>query len=115
MARDDFHVIVYQMLSYLYQALKKGETVNKEMIDYDSPLYAKINKKYWAYIIYNMHELGLIKGIDFVNVDGLDVPLAVNLEKCAITPHGIEYLTDNSFMEKAKRFLKDIKEIVPFT
>lgn len=54
MARDDFHVIVYQLLSYLYQRLKKGETVDKEMIDYDSPLYAKINKKYWAYIIYNI-------------------------------------------------------------
>lgn len=47
-------------------------------------------------------------------MDGLSVPFAANLDKCYITPLGIEYLCDNSFMEKAKRFLKDIKEITPF-
>ncbi|WP_390904730.1 YjcQ family protein [Peptoniphilus equinus] len=31
-----------------------------------------------------------------------------------ITPLGIDYLTDNSFLNKAKDFLKDIKAIVPF-
>ena len=32
MARDDYHVIVYQILSYLYQRLKKGEQVDAKMI-----------------------------------------------------------------------------------
>ncbi len=30
-----------------------------------------------------------------------------------ITPAGIEFLNDNSTIEKAKQFLKDIKAIVP--
>lgn len=114
MAKDDYFVIVYQILSYLYQRLKKGEPVDPAMLGHDSPLF-KINKRYWAYIIYHMAEMGFVEGVDFVNLDGLDVPFAVGLNKCRITPAGIEYLCDNSLMEKAKNFLKDIKEIVPFT
>lgn len=114
MAKDDYHVIVYQILAYLYQRLKKGEIVQAYMLGHNSHLFENINKKYWAYIIYNMADMGLIDGIDFVNLDGLDVPFAINLDKCYITPKGIEYLCDNSFMEKAKKFLKDVKEITPF-
>ena len=114
MAKDDYYVIVYQILSYLYQRLKKGERVTEAMLQYNSPLF-NINKSYWAYIIYNMQKEGLIDGISFIPLDGLDVPYAVNIEKCYITPSGIAYLCDNSFMEKAKHFLKDIKEIIPFT
>lgn len=114
MAKDDFHVIVYQILAYLYQRLKKGEAVQADMLEYDSPLFAKISKRYWAYIVYNMVDMGLIAGIDFAQLDGLDVPLATNLRNCYITPYGIEYLCDNSFIAKAKKFLKDINEIVPF-
>lgn len=113
MAKDDYHVIVYQILSYLYQCLKKGRPVDKQKLDYGSELL-RINKSYWAYILYNMHCMGLIEGIAFVNLDGLEIPYATMLENARITPLGIEYLCDNSFMEKAKQFLKDIKEITPF-
>lgn len=37
-----------------------------------------------------------------------------DLENIRITPLGIEYLTDNDFLKKARDFLKDIKAIVPF-
>lgn len=114
MAKDDYHVIVYQILSYLYQRIKKGEKPQPDMLSYDGPLF-KINKAYWAYIIYHMSEIGMIEGVAFVDFDGIDIPYPVNLEDCRITPVGIEYLCDNTFMEKAKRFLKDIKEIIPFT
>lgn len=114
MAKDDYHVIVYQILAYLYQRLKKGETADESMLKHDGHLF-KIDKSYWAYIIFNMYETGLITGVSFVYIDGLNVPLAAELNECCITPAGIEYLCDNTFMEKAKRFLKDVKEIVPFT
>lgn len=35
------------------------------------------------------------------------------LEYMSITPLGIEYLTDNSLMERVKRFMKDIKATTP--
>lgn len=114
MAKNDYYVIVYQILAYLYQRLKKGEQVKASMLEHDSPLFESINKKYWAYIMYQMYKMQLIEGIDFVELDGLQIPYAINLENCMITPLGIEYLCDNSLIEKAKRFLKDINEIIPF-
>lgn len=114
MAKDDYHVIVYQILSYLYQRLKKGEAVDGNMLLHDSPLF-QINKKYWAYIIYHLHESGFVEGAVFVDLDGLDVPMAAKLQNMRITPAGIEYLCNNTTIEKVKSFLKDIKEIIPFT
>ena len=114
MAKDDYHVIVYQILAYLYQRLKKGEQVDGKMLQHDSPLF-KINRQYWAYIIYHMSVSNLIEGVSFVELDGVNTPYPCDVSECRITPAGIEYLCDNSFMEKAKAFLKDIKEIVPFT
>lgn len=37
-----------------------------------------------------------------------------NLEDIQITPKGIDYLCNHSLMEKAKKFLKDVKEITSF-
>lgn len=44
---------------------------------------------------------------------GGDISL-IDIKDIMITPKGIEYLTDNSFLNKAKEFLKDIRAIVPF-
>lgn len=116
MAKDDYHVIVYQILAYLYQRLKKGEPVQPQMLMKDSPLFkTDISAAYWAYVMYMLHHTGLITGVTFVEMDGLNIPYAANPEEFMITPAGIEYLCDNSFMEKAKQFLKDAKEIIPFT
>lgn len=114
MSRNDYHVIVYQILSYLYVRLKKGEEVEPEMLEYDSVLIKAGNQMYWNYIIWNMYNSGMIEGITFVKIDGAKYPYPAQMENCQITPTGIEYLCDNSFMEKAKQFLKDMKEITPF-
>lgn len=113
MAKDDYHVIVYQILSYLYQMLKKGQDVDGREISHKSSLF-QINKKYWTYIIYNLKQDGFIVGLSFernVMTDEIEV---YDLDDCQITPKGIEYLTENSTIEKAKRFFKDVKEMTPF-
>lgn len=114
MARDDYHVIVYQVLAYLYQCLKNGSQVDVSMLEPGSILLKQLNEHYWAYIIYNMSETGFIDGVVFAKLDGMRTPHPVDLKDCIITPQGIEYLCDNSFMKKAKAFLKDMKEITPF-
>lgn len=111
MAKDDYFVIVYKILSYLYQRLKKGEEVNEKMLMLDGPLF-KINEKYWAYIIYHIAESNFIEGVSFISLDGLDTPYPASMADCRITPEGIAYLTENSFMKKVKAFLKDVKDIV---
>ena len=114
MARDDYHVIVYQILAYLYQCLKNGGDVDVRALQYNSPLIKAKNERYWHYIIYNICDEGLITGIQFATLDGADSRIPIDMTRCQITPLGIEYLCDNSFMKKARQFLKELKEITPF-
>jgi hypothetical protein len=112
MAKDDYHVIVYQILAYLYTQLKSGEQVDGDMLKHNGP-YFQINERYWLYIMQNMLEEGLIRGIVITKTWGKDI-IVNDLDNAQITPAGIEYLCDNTFIEKAKQFLKDVKAIVPF-
>ncbi len=113
MAKDDYHVIVYQILSYLYNCLKHGQKPDPLMLKADSKLL-RINDQYWFYIIENLHKDGYIAGITITKSWGKEA-IVDDLDCCMITPKGIEYLCDNSFLNKAKEFLKDVKAIVPFT
>lgn len=119
MAKDDYHVIVYQILAYLYQCLKSGEKVDTKMLCNDSAFFVvdgkALSDKYWCYILYNLQKMQLIDGIAFSGrVDGYSFERPLRWENCMITPVGIEYLTDNAFLAKAKEFLKDVKAIAPF-
>lgn len=113
MAKDDYYVIAYQILSYLYNSLKKGRDVEEALLRHDSPLFkVKLNERYWQYIIRNLKEEGYIQGFIGQWLD--DIYVISHLDKTEITPKGIDYLCENSLMEKAKAFLKEAKEIVPF-
>lgn len=112
MARDDYHVIVYKILAYLYQQLKAGEPVEPEMLLHDGVLF-QINYNYWVYIINNMLDQGYIKGISNAK-SGNGYYIKEQLSGCEITPRGIEYLFENRLLEKAKKLLKDVKAMTPF-
>lgn len=47
MARDDYFVIVYQVLKYLYDCLKKGEKPDRRFLTNDE---YSIPENYWQYI-----------------------------------------------------------------
>ena len=113
MAKDDYHVIVYNILSYLYRCLKSGVGIEEAFLKADSPNVG-VSEKYWSYIIYHMQSDGLIEGVVLADNGLGDVPYPLELGRCRITPKGIEYLNYNSIMQKVKRFLKTAKEITPF-
>lgn len=119
MAKDDFHVIVYQILAYLYQCLKSGDAVDSKMLGNDSPYFIAdgkpLSERYWCYVLYQMQRMGLIEGVIFSGrVSNYSFERPLRWDGCMITPVGIEYLTDDSFLAKAREFLKDAKSIVPF-
>ena len=39
MAKDDYYVIVYKILAYLYTKLKAGEEIEPEMLMYNGTLF----------------------------------------------------------------------------
>jgi len=47
MAKDDYYVIVYNILAYLYIQLKNGEKVNPGLLKADCN-YLNINESYWT-------------------------------------------------------------------
>ncbi|WP_311443433.1 YjcQ family protein [Ezakiella coagulans] len=111
MAKDDYFVIAYKILAYLYANLKACEDLDVETIMHNSP-YIDIGESYWCYIIEHLLKDGYIEGISIKN--GLDGFVYIsNLDKIRITPLGIEFLKSESTMQKAKDFLKDIKAMIP--
>lgn len=102
MAKDDYHVIVYKILAYLYSQLKSGQSVDPQMVEHDGKLF-KINYSYWQYIIQNMYKSGYIDGVRiFPEENGLVVSDA---EELMITPKGIEYISDDEMLIKVKNYL----------
>lgn len=111
MARDDYFVVVYKILKYLYECLKSGERADIHNI-ITAETYG-VNESYFDYIISELLEEGYIKGVSMINIMGKAAPVVKITPNIAIKPKGIEYLQDNSAIAKAKTFLKEIKETVP--
>ncbi|WP_456073213.1 YjcQ family protein [Holdemanella biformis] len=111
MARDDYYVIVYQILSYLYRSLKEGTEVDPKMLSFDGYLF-KINERYWLYIIENMVNDEYISGVQVVKAWGQETTVS-GLADAMITPKGIDYLCDNKTIKRAYEFAKDILQILP--
>ncbi len=112
MARDDYFVIAYRILAYLYACLKEGKPADISRLNEDSE-ELNISCRYWEYIFRHLYGDGYIEGVSLLTVAGQQTP-AVKIERSImITPKGIEYLQENSTMAKAKKFLKDFKDITP--
>ena len=112
MAKNDYHVVVYRVLTYLYDCLKRGDDPDPQKLAAIARL-AEVGDRYWHYILRSLMDYGFVKGAARVDIDGTYERI-LNLERAEITPTGIEYLTENSFMAKVGRFLKDTKDMVPF-
>ena len=84
MSKDDYYVIVYKILAYLYIQLKKGESVEAEMLMYDGDLF-QINRTYWVYIFENLSKDGYITGLSNITV-GNGYYLKEQFPNCQITP-----------------------------
>lgn len=97
MAKDDFFVVVYRVLSYLYERMKAGEAV---CADFMSPAALGINEAYYVDILREMSENGYVKGIDFPRAVGMK---GVKLSDPKITMAGIEYLQENHMMKMAAK------------
>lgn len=110
MSKDDYYVIVYKLLSYLYSCLKKCN-----MIDIDNLrdiIKVDIGDSYWEYIIRQLYNEGYVEGVaTFKYIGDIDERVRIN-KNFKITPKGIDFLESNSRIAKAKAFLKDINEIL---
>ena len=111
MAKDDYFVITYKLLKYLYSCLKSSIRPSMEILD---ARYFAIEELYWEYIIKHLYNDGYIEGVEFIPVGGAsDTIMKIYHDSIGITPKGIQYLEENSIFEKVKAIAKDISAIIP--
>ncbi|AZN76471.1 hypothetical protein CXB72_04675 [Lactobacillus acidophilus] len=103
MAKDDYFVIAYKLLTILYVSLKSGKTISNDQL---KQLSEGIPFEYWEYILKSLNEECYVTGVISISSLSGDSIKITNLQ---ITPKGIEYLQDNSKMQKVKDFLKETR------
>ncbi len=108
MAKNDYFVIVYKILTYLYECFQSGENPDMDLFGPDA---LRINNGYWTNVMESLSNEGYVIGIS--TVPRLGGAPGIKLLDPKITQKGIEYLQDNSKMAKARDFLKALKETVP--
>ena len=110
MAHDDMHVVMYKVLAYLYDRMKRGEEPSRAAVLHDGDMLS-IPYRYWAQIMAQLAEMGLVKG---VSVKWTGNEPQVFMSSPCVTLAGVEFLEEDSMMAKARRFLKEAKSTLPF-
>lgn len=108
MAKDDYFVLAYRILKYLYACFNAGEKTDIEMFGPDA---LGINNGYWVNLLESLSNEGYVTGVAFPSAAG-DVRSA-KVYDARITQKGIEFLEDNKRMKRAAEFLRAVKETVP--
>ena len=102
MAKDDYDVVVFRILAYLY-AIFKGKQIFDQRIFLK--VISKVEEDYLYRVLEMMQSKGLIEGLQFKKAWGGAVILINDLDDISITSDGIHYLLENSRMKKVKDFL----------
>lgn len=101
MAKDDYHYIVFKILTYLYAVLKRKQSFDA-VIFKRAVITAEVTDEYLTDILRMMSDDGLIKGLHFKKTWGNEYILINDYDQMHITSAGIKYLEENSSMKKIK-------------
>ena len=105
MAKDDMQVLFCKILVYLYKVLKGTQKKDIYYIQprtYDFP----ISKEYLQTILIELYEKGYIRNLIYQKAYSSDV-VYFNYDGIEITYDGVEFLRENSTMQKIARTLKE--------
>lgn len=103
MAKDDYDVIVFKILTYLYAVLKRK--IVFQNATFQAAIKTDVPEEYFSSIIHMMKSEGLIENVLTVSVWGNEIIIASELSEMRITSSGIHYLKDNTRMKEAKEII----------
>lgn len=109
MAKDDMFVIMFKILSYLYECMKTD--VKPEKYKY-SAAYLGVPESYWQKIILELKRHQYVRGVEVTEY--MDGKTIITLQNPYITSEGVQFLGENTMIAKAIKFLKSAKEAAPF-
>lgn len=108
MAQNDMYVVMYKVIAYLYDCMKRD--VKPDLSAYNHAAMG-VPETYWALIMLELIDHGYVKG--FVTARSYDPPLITPVDP-TVTMEGVAFAQENSMMGKAKAFLQDAKAAIPF-
>lgn len=103
---DDNFKCIYKILRALEKAMDYPE-FELSQIDYNK---LEISKERWARYLEMMADIGYIKGIRVYK--DITSETVVDNDDIRITLKGLEYLTENSIMQRIYKATKGIKDII---
>lgn len=111
MAKDDFFVIAYKILTHLYACVKAGEAVSTEYLQPGTRDFP-ITEAYWNFILGELLEKGYVKRVYPVAAAGRLTP-EYRYSEMQITADGIQYLQENSMMAKIRNGIREGLSLIP--
>lgn len=109
MSKDDYFVLVYQLLRYLYRCLKEGTPASRSIVAPNTENFP-VSQQYFTYLLSHLLADGYIEGISEMRV--INAPTQFKKTTgLAIAPKGIAYLEENSTMKRVQEFLDPAGEI----
>lgn len=107
MAKNDYFVVAYRILTYLYECFKAGAQPDSDVYGPDA---LKINNGYWVNVMESLFNEGYISGVFFSEpIGGIKSAKIIDIK---ITEKGITFLHENSLIARAKRALKTVTETI---
>lgn len=111
MAKDDYDVIVFKILTYLYACLKGKVNFGKDAY-YKIIGKENINEQYLYQIYRMMVSEGLIENAKFTRAWGNEYILISDEADLQITANGIHYLKNNNSMKEVGKYLLEGVELI---
>ena len=109
MSKDDYFVLAYKLLRYLYRCLKEGTPASWSIVTPNTESFP-VSQQYFAYLLSHLLADGYIEGVAEMKAIGAPVQFK-ETTGLAITPKGIAYLEENSTMKRVQEFLGPAGEI----
>lgn len=108
MANNDMYVVMYKIIAYLYDCMKRG--CRPDPARWDASALG-IPEPYWSQIVNELVTHSLVSGIKVTRMRDETVIMPIDPR---VTMEGVAFAQENSMMAKARQFLIDIKASIPF-
>lgn len=103
MSSDEYEVVAFKVLSYLYACMKAGKRVDVAAMRW----LAGVNEAYFGMVVRGLQDRGLVSGFAFDGLSGcvIDSPSLAAMRDPSVTMDGAVYVRENSRMAKVRGFL----------
>lgn len=108
MAKNDMYVVMYKIVAYLYDCMKKGVEPDENMLSADA---LGIPEQYRLDIFEELAVHRYISGATVRHFLGGDM---LDFDRPRVTMEGVQFAQENTMMAKAAQFLRDAKASIPF-